>query len=97
MQNPPQHWFGSLLENMLQKSIENLPKTCSGVPKGVMNPPKILPKTLLERSLDLLWWSKFGLESPEEAHGGSKRPQGGPRRPKRSQNQLKLMPNCIKV
>ena len=67
-------------------------KVCPGDPKGAPNPPKIHSRTLLGPSLDPLWWSKFGLESPEEAQGGSKGRQGGPRSPKRCQNRWKMSP-----
>ena len=86
--------LGKHVPKKYQKSSPNL---CSGLPKGPLNPPKVLPKTLLEPPLDLLWWSKFGLESPEEAQGGSKRPQGGPRSPKRFQNPCNSCAKCIKV
>ena len=72
-------------------------KVCPGDPKGAPNPPKIYSRTLLGPSLDPLWWSKFGLESLEEAQGGSKGRQGGPRSPKRYQNQSKIVPDMYKI
>ena len=52
--------FPKLVWNPLGKHVQkkcrkSSPNLCSGLPKGPLNPPKVLLKTLLEPPLDLLW------------------------------------------
>ena len=95
MQNPPAKlvWepLGKHVPNKCRKSSQNV---CSGDPQGALNPSKIIPKTLLEFPLDLLWRSKFGLEFPEEAPRGPREAPGAQKGPKINKQ---LYPRSTKI
>ena len=87
MQNPLKKWFWSLLENMLRKGVENLPKKCAqGTPKEVQIDPKSTPGPSWDAP-----WTLFG--APNLGWSLQRRPKEtlrGPREAPRAQKGAKI-------